>query len=267
MESTTLDKVLYTLLSQQGIDVFSCLDGKNLQIIQPHLMPDGINTAFFWLLPYYTGKHENRNVSLYAVSRDYHVFAKNLAQHLHSHLKSAFPGEQFFFFCDSSPINEVKAALDCGLGVMGKNRLIINRKYGSYVFVGSMLTSAKIDVSQAARDYTGSKRECLNCGLCKESCAFLRGENDVCLSSLNQTKQVTDGQLQLIKQQKIRWGCDVCQEVCPMNEDVSVTPIEFFHEDTTEVVTAEYINSLSKEQFRQRAYSWRGKNVILRNID
>ena len=88
----------------------------------------------------------------------------------------------------------------------------------------------------------------------------------MCLSSLNQQKRVSDDELTLIKQNKIRWGCDVCQLVCPMNKNVQNTPIDFFYEDVVPVVTSEYLQNLQDDKFSERAYSWRGRAVIERNI-
>ena len=261
-----IHEVLYSLLKEQNIEFFSYLDIGQLKVIQPHLMPQNAKGAFFWLVPYYTGVHENRNVSLYAVSRDYHEFSRRTAEIILPVLAQSFPGESFCFFSDSSPVNEIDAAVKCGLGVYGKNRLLINPKYGSFVFIASMFTSVEASKS-AVLDYTNCKRLCLDCGACKAKCAFLRGETEVCYSELNQKKQLTESELSEVKSRKLRWGCDDCQEVCPMNKKVPKTPIGFFYEDMRENVTHEYLDSLSKQEFKQRAYSWRGKKVIYRNTD
>ncbi len=258
-----INKTVRELLNQNGIEYVSCLCAEELSIIQEHLYPEGIKSAFFWLIPYYTGKHENRNVSLYAVSRDYHVFSRALAESMGQKLKEMYPDEQFYFFCDSSPVNEVAAAVKAGLGVIGKNRLLINEKYGSFVFIGSMLTSL-----EAQSEFIESeKHTCLECGACLKACDFLSGKREYCFSELNQRKNVTDEELEIIRLKKIRWGCDECQEVCPMNKHVEFTPISFFREETIEIVTPEILENMSKMQFKERAYSWRGKKVIFRNVE
>ena len=256
---------IYTELEKRQIRVYSCIDARELEIIQPHLMPQNIKSAFLWLIPYRTGDYPDRNVSLYSVSRDYHVFSSALKAELSPRLEQIYPGESFYFFCDSSPINEVAAAVKCGLGVYGNNRLLINPIYGSYVFIGSVLTTLPYDESFAV-NYTGEKKRCLMCKKCFAECDFLSGKRCFCYSELNQRKNVTEQELCIIKSRKIRWGCDDCQEVCPMNAKAEPTPIEFFYKDTQPNIDQEYINSLTKPEFRSRAYSWRGKKVILRNI-
>ncbi len=254
-------------LAEEGVDTLGVLNKDKLDIINSRLYPQDINTAYLWLLPYYTGRHQNRNVSLYAVSRDYHLFGDYLKKKLYPKLKELFPNEEFYFFSDSSPINEISAAVKCGLGVIGKNRLLITGKYGSYVFIGSLLTTLKnTDQSHTLISDEHQQKSCLNCGSCIKKCAFLNGKCDFCYSSLNQTKKLSDEQLGLVRSRKIRWGCDDCQVVCPMNKDVPLTKIPFFYEDIRENVTKEYLESLSDEEFKNRAYSWRGRNVIERNI-
>ena len=250
------------ILADFGITECAFLDAKDLSVIQAHLYPERVQSAAIWLIPYYTGKHPNRNVSLYSVSKDYHLFSRTVGQALTAALEEKYPQEHFKAFCDSSPIDEVGAAARAGLGVIGKNRLLIHKTYGSYVFIGSLLMSVKITCEPKPTGI-GS---CLACGRCGKACAFLRGERDFCYSELNQRKLLSDAELAIVRSRRVRWGCDDCQEVCPMNRDVPLTPIPFFYEDLLEVVTPEKLDAMSKAQFRERAYAWRGKKTILRNV-
>ena len=246
-------------LLSEGIDTFSAIKVDFLSVIDEKRMPEGVKSAVMFLMPYYTGEHKSRNVSLYSVSRDYHLYIKELS--------AKFEGNsQYFysFFADTSPINERKAALIAGLGFKGQNGLIINEKYGSYAFIGTLLTDAVFDEEEYVCN--NEEKTCVNCGLCKEKCAFLRGECDYCLSELNQRKNVTDEELAVILSKKIRWGCDTCQEECPHNKSVEITPIEFFHRDLLEKIDVEMIENMPKDEFSKRAYAWRGKKTILRNL-
>ena len=246
-------------LESENIDTFSAIKAQKLSVINERIMPTNAKSAVMFLIPYYTGRHEDRNVSLYAVSRDYHLYIKELSK------RFSGDGEHCFsFFADTSPINERRAAIDANLGFVGRNGLIISEKYGSFIFIGTILTDAVFD----EEEYTENKEKktCMDCGLCNKNCAFLRGESEYCLSELNQRKNVTDDELKLIRSQNILWGCDICQEVCPHNKNVAVTPIEFFHRDLLEKIDAELIENMSKDEFSERAYAWRGKKTLLRNL-
>lgn len=247
-------------LQAKGITECAFLDAAFLRILLPERMPEGIRGAALFLIPYYTGAYPERNVSLYSISKDYHLFSRSLATEVLPVLQGAFPGEQFHMFCDSSPIDEVRAALGAGLGVWGQNRLLIHPVYGSFVFIGSILTSIPFP------DTEKELQRCIGCGRCKAECAFLRGEAAACTSELNQRKVLTEEELAFITSRPIRWGCDVCQEVCPMNRAVPPTPIDFFYEEPIPVLTKERLLSMTKSEFRARAYAWRGKTTILRNL-
>ena len=257
--SRAFEKIKDFLLSQ-NIDTFSAIKADKLSVIDKKRMPENVKSAVMFLIPYYTGEHKDRNVSLYAVSRDYHLYIKEL--------NAKFDGDDEYFclfFADTSPINERDAALKAGLGVLGQNGLVINKKYGSYVFIGTLLTDAVFDEQEYSNN--ASINTCIRCGLCKKNCAYLRGEGDICLSELTQRKNVTDDELEMIKKHPLVWGCDTCQQGCPHNKSICETPIEFFRRELLEKVDAETIENMSKDEFSKRAYSWRGKKTILRNIE
>jgi epoxyqueuosine reductase QueG len=82
-----------------------------------------------------------------------------------------------------------------------------------------------------------------------------------CLSAITQKKgELSPAQQQLIKQSGIVWGCDVCQDVCPMNKEISVTPVKEFFETARK--SYEPVDTIEG-----RAFAWRGKRVIDRNFE
>ncbi len=250
-------------LNEQQIEYVSAVKIEHCDVISQRKLPQNAKSVCVFLIPYYSGKHENRNVSLYSVPRDYHLFVKQLGEKLLPELKREFPDESFDIFSDDSPLDEVKLAVTGSLGVLGCNRLVINKKYGSFVFVASIITSAVFDKEEYVQ---GKISGCLNCGKCKDACDFLNGKSDRCFSEVTQSKKLGDNELDSIINSKIKWGCDKCQLVCPMNKDVSVTPIEFFKENLVANVTKEKVSGMSQNEFEERAYSWRGKEVICRNL-
>ena len=210
-------------------------------------------TAVVMLAPYYSGAHDGRNISLYAVPRDYHLFFRDLFGFAEAELQKAYPGNIFKGYADSSPIGEADAALKAGLGVLGNNRLLINEKYGSYVFIGEIITDMKF----TGEETTANKiKPCLRCGKCAASCPSKKN----CLSAVTQKKgALTREEENLIKNNGTAWGCDICQTVCPLNTSAAETPIEFFRRDLTD--RAEIGDNIT-----DRAYAWRGRKCIERNL-
>ncbi len=96
-------------------------------------------------------------------------------------------GKNFCGMADSAPINEVRAAAYAGLGLQGDNGMLINEKYGGYVFIGAIYTDA---VFEYGGDKTSS---CIHCGKCGEACPMKNGRD--CLSAVTQKKgDLTEGE-------------------------------------------------------------------------
>ena len=257
-------------LEKLNIDLVSCLSLNECKIIRPYLLErNGIEggSVIIFAVPYLTKiSFGERNISSYAVSRDYHLFFNELFKAIISKLKEKYPENKFAGFTDHSPIDEINASALAGLGVIGKNHLLITEKYSSYVFIGEIITDAIL------HSLSGTINECINCGKCFSVCP-VNGSVDKCLSAMTQKKgELTEGERQAIKSHKFAWGCDICQEVCPyttkaIQNGTIYSKIEFFNESLTPSLTSEYIENMPVDPFNERAYSWRGKTVIKRNLE
>lgn len=200
-----------------------------------------------------------KNLSYYASVPDYHKIVMNILNGVSNDLVESFPNYQFEPFVDSSPIREVKASQFAGLGCVGKNGLLITKDYGSYVFLGEIVTNMSL--------YTTRYTEvCIDCGKCKKSCptnSILNGSicEDTCLSAITQKKgELSISEQSLMIDNHTVWGCDICQIVCPMNVHAKETYIQEFIQGANHVLTEDTIT-------KDGAYYWRGKKTILRNID
>jgi epoxyqueuosine reductase QueG len=109
-------------------------------------LPENPETVIVACFPYLLNDsaYKNRNISKYAVVTDYHEVAVARLRKAAEKLKSIYPDNSFAVFADNSPIPEVRAACAAGLGVRGLNSLLITEKYGSYVFIGEIVTDLKI---------------------------------------------------------------------------------------------------------------------------
>lgn len=256
-------------LNKRSIELVSCLRLDECKIGRQYLLErNGISngSVIIFAVPYFSEAGLNsRNVSAYAVSRDYHQYFSMLFEKIISELKAQYPDNKFAGFTDHSPIDEIDAAARAGLGVIGKNHLLITEKYSSFVFIGEIITDAILPSS------SGEVKSCLSCGKCVSACPF--GTNvESCLSALTQKKgDLTPREQDAIKSSGIAWGCDICQSVCPYTEiaiknKTIFSNIDFFKSNLTPHLTCELVNSMTDEEFSKRAYSWRGKKVILRNL-
>lgn len=240
--------------------ILPCLECRAKQRI-----PQDAASVLVCLFPYYTGEHKERNISRYAMVTDYHMIAGEYLNRFCKDLQEVFPQNQFEPFTDNSPIREVSAAFHAGLGRRGKNGLILHPKYGSYVFIGEVVTDLVLQPDQPL-----NPGECIGCRKCQNVCpqGALQSDGSVCLercrSHITQKKgELTDWEIGQIQDGGLVWGCDICNDVCPMNQEAKVlTPVPEFLESTVAVLDAQIAERLLKT----RAYNYRGKKTILRNI-
>ena len=135
------------ILSEYGVEFAAALPFSSCRVFSPEIIerrgvsPSEIKTALLFLVPYYVCDGEKSNISVYARAHDYHHFFEKLYEEAIPELSQAY-GARFFGFADKSAIAEVHAASCSGLGKVGDSGLIINEKYGSFVFIGELLTDA-----------------------------------------------------------------------------------------------------------------------------
>ncbi len=222
-------------------------------------------SVILFVLPYYTG--ETVNISRYAASEDYHIAIREITDGLITAIKGKMPSSSAKGYGDHSPINEVGAALATGLGIIGDNGLLINEKYGSYVFIGDIVTDIDPELIGAVRPM--QINECLHCGACKHACptGILRSAGNDCLSAITQRKgELMQKEADLMIKYNTAWGCDICQSVCPYNKEPKLTPIEFFYRDRIECLTTDILDAMDKTSFDRRAFAWRGRRTVERNL-
>ena len=260
---------LSDFFKKNNIDCFAPIPLSSCKVLRPYLLErEGIadGTAILLAIPYFTAaaQNPNRNISAYAVSRDYHGFFKALFAELLPLLRERYPEHRFVGFADHSPIAETDAAARAGLGMIGCNSMLITERYSSYVFLGEIITDATIPCS------VGEIRYCESCGACLAACPMEK--IGTCLSALTQKKgDLTAEEEQIIRNYGSAWGCDICQEVCPhtiraIESGSILSPIPYFAEQAISHLTTERLQALSPEEFEARAYSWRGRETIARNL-
>jgi epoxyqueuosine reductase len=257
------------IFSKNNIEYFSLIDYSVCRETAPNIIERSKVTpksVVLYLLPYYTERGEN--LSSYAVGIDYHAVIKRINDDLISALKAEYPDEEFVGFGDHSPIDERHAALISGLGILGENGLIINEKYGSYVFVGEIIST--LPLRENEKTPITAVRRCGGCQRCKSACptGILSGEGCDCLSAITQKKgELSGDEIALMLKYNTVWGCDECQRACPYNERVEKSPVSDFSTDCITYLTSERLALMDKAEFSRRAYAWRGRKTIARNLE
>ncbi len=260
---------LCDFFEKRKIEYYSVIDFSELRVTSEQILNRCSFTpksAIIFLLPYFSGVP--KNISRYARGLDYHLLVKEVTGDLCELLCREYPGSRSHGFGDHSPIDERHAALITGLGILGDNGLIINERYGSYIFVADVLTDIEPLALGAMPPCEISR--CNQCGACAAACptGILRGSSSDCLSAITQRKgELSFAEISLMTEYNTVWGCDECQSVCPYNREPRVTPISFFHKDIIDELTPEYVQSLSREGLRNRAFGWRGRAVLTRNLE
>ena len=200
---------------------------------------------------------------------DYHTVLKDRMIRLIKELEKAMDFK-YMYFVDTGPLIDREIARRCGLGYYGKNCSIINDEYGSFIFLGYILTNLEVE------EYSSPVEEkCGDCDLCLRACPTKALESPYrvnpkrCLSYLTQTKDLIPHELREKMGTRI-YGCDTCQMVCPKNKGVEKSNhSEFIPEITKGYMNIEELLTISNKEFKKKygtmAGSWRGKNVLKRN--
>lgn len=249
-------KSLSHIFEDNGIEFvgaipFSDVENHLIECAAKKRLPQTPKTVILCLFPYSVKNESPKSLSRYAALPDYHNVCGKYLNKICETLKEKYPQNQFEYFIDNSPIPEVSAAARAGLGCYGENGLLINQKYGSFVFIGEIVTDLSVETTQT------DKKNCVSCGKCKTACP-VGLDKSKCLSALSQKKgELSEKELKLLKDNNILWGCDICANACPQNK-IEKTSIPEFIEGYKE-------NYSPDDIIKGRAFAWRGKKTIDRN--
>lgn len=230
-------------------------------------IPQNCRGAIAMIFPYYNKSTSGGNISAYCAVNDYHIVVMEQLKSIICELAQKYPQYTFVPFTDASPVDEVDMAVKGGLGVKGENSLLITEKWGSFVFIGEILTDMPLEAVLC------ETKLCEQCGLCKKACpgdAIKSGfiDKEKCASFISQKKQqLTEEQREILKKARTVFGCDICQKVCPHNKKVlearQTGEDNMLFRDVFATVTKENVAQVYKE----RAFGFRGLKVLERNLE
>ncbi|MBR6729592.1 MAG: tRNA epoxyqueuosine(34) reductase QueG [Clostridia bacterium] len=259
------------LKARRGAFPRACFEEKNIEkCVNPALLMPEAKSIIVCLFPYYIKEAPRGNISRYAGVQDYHRVVRDLLLELANFIKSLEPEAVCLPVCDTSPLMDRMLAYRAGLGFFGKNNLLIHPTYGSYCFIGSLITNLSLPSDEPIG------RDCGACHACLKACpGGALSENfgfccEKCVSYITQIKTISAEQKSILNGQKSVYGCDVCQAVCPWNEGIPDTPIQAFYEVPLQSIEKQDIEALSNRGFKRKyadyPFSWCSKETILKNF-
>ncbi|WP_170236816.1 tRNA epoxyqueuosine(34) reductase QueG [Streptococcus hyovaginalis] len=198
---------------------------------------------------------------------DYHYVLQDKLDRLAKGIEELTEDFEYKGMVDTGALVDTAVAKRAGIGFIGKNGLVISKEFGSYMYLGELITNLEIEPDQEVDYGCGDCTRCLEA--CPTSCLIGDGTMNArrCLSFQTQDK----GMMAMEFRKKIKtviYGCDICQICCPYNRGID-NPIA--SEIDPELAQPELIpflelsNKSFKEQFGKIAGSWRGKNILQRN--
>ncbi|WP_448218862.1 tRNA epoxyqueuosine(34) reductase QueG [Endozoicomonas sp. 2B-B] len=161
---------------------------------------------------------EKAYVSRYALGRDYHKLIRKRLTQLGKKIEAVAPNHGYRAFVDSAPVMERPLAQQAGLGWMGKHSLIINRKAGSFFFLGELFTNLPLPT-----DEPYEKNHCGRCTACMNVCPTqaivepYKVDARKCISYLTIENSGPIPEELRSKMGNRIFGCDDCQLTCPWN--------------------------------------------------
>lgn len=243
--------------------------------INPRNIMEDANSIIVCAFPYHINrqeKNENSNLSRYCHGKDYHIVVKDFLQQICDYISEKVIDFEYKIFADNGPLVDRYLAYLSGIGYFGINNNIITDEYGSYVFIGYIVNNYKFEEDKPP------EKSCFKCGKCVKYCPgnAILGNYDMnpkkCLSYITQKKgDLSKEEKDVLKNSKKIFGCDICQEVCPHNVEIPTTHILEFKENIIDYLDYDEVQNISNKEFKRRygdrAFSWRGKNIIKRNME
>lgn len=201
--------------------------------------------------------------------QDYHVVLRNKLQLLEDFIKEKVPGAMAKSMVDTGELVDRAVAERAGIGWSGKNCAIITPEFGSYVYLGDMITNIPFAPDQPIEDQCGTCNKCVD--VCPTGALVQGGQLNAkrCIAFLTQTKGFLPDEFRTKIGNRL-YGCDTCQTVCPKNKGMD---FHFHEEMEPDPELAKPLlkplltisNREFKEKYGSASGSWRGKKPIQRN--
>ncbi len=187
--------------------------------LDPTLLVPGARSVVTLVYNYFPVREIDSDVRIakYAYGDDYHDVIRTKLRDFMALIHERIGAVEGRVFVDSAPVMERAWAKRSGLGWIGKNSLLINKKYGSFFFLAELIIDLELEYDGPVRDYCGT------CTACMDACPTdaipepYVVDGSRCISYF--TIELKDEIPSDMKGKFGNWvfGCDICQDVCPWN--------------------------------------------------
>ncbi len=190
-------------------------------------------------------------ISKYAYGDDYHKVIKDKLYLLKTFIEEFFPDAKMRIFTDSAPVFDRAWAVKAGLGWIGKNTMLINPKFGSFVFIGEIIVDQYL-----AADNPFEKEYCGKCTACLDICPtqaliqpyVLDARRCISYQTIENAEPIPEDLAPKMK--NLIFGCDLCQDVCPWNnKSKSTQEVKFNILDNLLNINAKTFEEMDDEKF------------------
>lgn len=208
-------------------------------------------------------------LSQFAQGQDYHQVLGAKLNQLAEFVEELATDVETYQFVDTGPTVDRALARKAGVGWQGKNGSIIHPQYGSWIFIGGLITNLELEADEQIDN------KCGDCTRCLDNCPTGALEDEYTLNAERCLGQITltKGYLSIKEREKIGtriWGCDTCQLVCPYNQNVKTSQHPEFKANNLGAYPKllpllKLTNQEFKQKFSSTVMNWRGKRPVKRN--
>ena len=192
-------------------------------------------------------------VSRYAWGRDYHRVLRKPLRKLAAHIESLDKDVETYCCIDTGPVLEKFWAARAGLGWIGKNSLILRRDLGSWFFLGVILTTLELAPDAPMPDFCGACTRCIDA--CPTNAIIAPRTVDArrCISyhTVENRGEIPEE----LHEHFADWvfACDMCQQVCPFNQDVPTTnETDFYPRANQAYPPLNFLETMTEEEFKEK---------------
>ncbi|MFE4813280.1 tRNA epoxyqueuosine(34) reductase QueG [Peribacillus simplex] len=277
--ATAFTELKGRLIRQQELDYQSGFEEADIEKrVRPELIFDKPQSIISIALAYpsklkdapQSTKNERRGIFCRASwGTDYHTVLRNKLLLLENFIKDKVPGTLTKSMVDTGELSDRAVAERAGIGWSGKNSMIITPEFGSYVYLGDMITNLPFEPDQPMEDQCGTCNKCVD--VCPTGALVQGGQlnSKRCIAFLTQTKGFLPDEFRTKIGNRL-YGCDTCQTICPKNKGMD---FHFHEEMEPDPELAKPLlkplltisNRDFKETYGHVSGSWRGKKPIQRN--